>query len=146
MRTLFLKLISAGSDGMSTQSPVDVELPAVVDAAQAVFLVAAEEHRGAAVRAGVLHRRRPRRRSSRKAMRFSPSRRRRTGGQSGDGSSSDSSAGIQYWRMRSPIGVPGPTRHSSLVVFLLSIVAPPLVSTVTYAFLNGALARGPAIQ
>ena len=33
----------------------DVELPAVVDAAQALFFVAAEEHRGAAVRAGVLH-------------------------------------------------------------------------------------------
>ena len=31
-----------------------VELPAVVDAAQPVFLVSSEEHRGAAVRAGVL--------------------------------------------------------------------------------------------
>ena len=32
----------------------DVELPAVIDAAQAAFLVAAEEHRGAAVRAAVI--------------------------------------------------------------------------------------------
>ena len=33
----------------------DVELPAVIDAAQAAFLVAAEEQRGAAVRAAMLH-------------------------------------------------------------------------------------------
>ena len=53
MRTLFLKLLSAGSEGMSTQAPVDIELPAVVDAAQAGLFVAAEEHAGAAVRAGL---------------------------------------------------------------------------------------------
>ena len=33
----------------------DVELPAVIDAAQAAFLVAAEEQRGAAMRAAMLH-------------------------------------------------------------------------------------------
>ena len=48
-RTLSLKSLSGGSFGMSTQSPVDVELPAVVDAAQPVFFVAAEEQRGAAM-------------------------------------------------------------------------------------------------
>ena len=39
--------------------------------------------------------------------------------QSGAGSSSERIAGIQYWRMRSPIGVPGPTlQRYSLSVWL----------------------------
>ena len=45
-------------------------------------------------------------------MRSSPRRRRRTGGQSGSGSSHESSAGSQYRRNRLPIVVPGPTRAS----------------------------------
>ena len=35
---------------MSTQSPLAIEFPAVIDAAQAAFLVAAEEQRRAAMR------------------------------------------------------------------------------------------------
>jgi hypothetical protein len=42
-------------------------------------------------------------------MRSSPSSLTRTGGQSGSGSSQESSAGIQYRRIVVPIGVPGPT-------------------------------------
>ena len=49
---MVLKFDSAGSEGMSTQAPRDVELPAVVDAANAVFFVAAEEDRGATMGAG----------------------------------------------------------------------------------------------
>jgi hypothetical protein len=43
-------------------------------------------------------------------MRFSLRRRMRRGGQSGEGNSALWTAGIQYWRMRLPIGVPGPQR------------------------------------
>src|SRR5579871_4790198 len=50
---------------------------------------------------------------SRKATSSSPSSFTRTGGPSGLGSSVESSAGVQYCRMSSPIGVPGPTRVSS---------------------------------
>ena len=102
-----------------------VELPAVVDAAQAFLFVAdrrTARRRGGGRRSGSG---RPRRRSSRKAMRFSPSSRMRSGGQSGDGSSSERTAGIQYWRMRSPMGVPGPTRHSSFVVLDAQHGVPP---------------------
>ena len=49
--TFVLNSESGGSDGMSTQAPVAVELPAVIDAAQTALFVAAEEHRRAAVRA-----------------------------------------------------------------------------------------------
>src|SRR5437879_2781945 len=49
-------------------------------------------------------------RVSRKATSSSPSSLTRTGGQSGSGSSHARSAGIQYRRMVSPIGVPRPTR------------------------------------
>ena len=59
---------------------------------------------------------------ARKAIRFSPSSRTRSGGQSGEGSSSERSAGIQYWRIRLPIGVPGPTRQR-ISFLLLSIVS-----------------------
>ena len=53
-RTLCLKSFSSGSFIMSTQAPVDVELPAVIDAAQAAFLVAPEIQRDAAMRAEFL--------------------------------------------------------------------------------------------
>src|SRR5207245_1208582 len=52
-------------------------------------------------------------RVSRKATRSSPSRRTFLGGQSGSGSSVEGRNGIQYWRSRSPIAVPRPTRHIS---------------------------------
>jgi hypothetical protein len=46
----------------------------------------------------------------------------RRGGQSGSGSSSDLTAGIQYWRIKSPIGVPGPIRVRYSLSCRLSIV------------------------
>jgi len=45
-------------------------------------------------------------------MRRSPRSISRTGSRSAT-SSDDRQAGIQYWRIRAPIGVPGPTRVSS---------------------------------
>src|ERR1017187_3003876 len=45
--------------------------------------------------------------------RFSPRSRMRFGNASGPTNSRDGSAGIQYWRNRFPIGVPGPTRQMS---------------------------------
>ena len=50
----------------------DVELPAVIDATDAAFFVAAEEHRGAAMRAAMIHHA-DRPELSRKAISFSPS-------------------------------------------------------------------------
>src|SRR5262245_2207959 len=61
---------------------------------------------------------------SRKAMSFSPSSITRTGSESGDGTSDESMAGTQYWRIRSPIGEPGPTRVTSSLSSLLSMRAP----------------------
>ena len=49
---------------------------------------------------------------SRNAISFSPSSLSRTGAPSAS-SSDDRAAGIQYWRISSPIGVPGPTRVRS---------------------------------
>src|SRR5579883_2955340 len=60
----------------------------------------------------------------RKAMSFSPSSSTLSGAPS-DVTSSDRTAGIQYWRMRSPISVPGPMRHSSSLSALLSMVPLP---------------------
>src|SRR5262245_67709 len=60
-------------------------------------------------------------RVSRKTTRFSPSRRTFLGGRSGSGSAEEGKHGIQYWRSRSPIGVPGPTRHRSSLSSLESI-------------------------
>src|SRR5438093_9737153 len=54
-------------------------------------------------------------------MRSSPSRRTRSGEPSGSGSSLESAAGTQYWRMRAPIGVPGPTRQRSSLSSRLSM-------------------------
>ena len=93
----------------------------MIDAAQALFFVAAEEHGGAAVRAGVLHEpnvagSRPeadevfaqqahaQRRAVRRRQLVRPYR------------------GIQYSRIRSPISVPGPTRLSSSLSWLLSML------------------------
>src|SRR5215216_3477018 len=61
----------------------------------------------------------------RKAMSGSPSSMTRKGGQSGAGSSSERTAGIQYWRMRLPITVPGPIRHMTSLSSMLSIQRPP---------------------
>src|SRR5262245_6846285 len=60
-------------------------------------------------------------RESRKITRSSPSRRTFFGGPSGVGSAEEGRHGIQYWRIRSPIGVPGPTRHRSSLSSLESI-------------------------
>src|SRR3989304_5392129 len=58
---------------------------------------------------------------ARNATRFSPRRRARSGGPSGAGSSRLMRTGSQYWRRRSPIGVPGPTRQRSSLSWALSI-------------------------
>src|SRR2546426_5674696 len=59
---------------------------------------------------------------TRNAIRFSPSSRTRTGAPSRSGSSLDIRAGIQYWRNRFPVGVSRPTRQSSSLSSLDSIV------------------------
>src|SRR4030088_2625242 len=61
---------------------------------------------------------------TRKAIRFSPSRRMRIGALSASGSSLGTNAGSQYSRMNWPIGVPGPTLHSSSLSSVDSIPAP----------------------
>ena len=86
---------------------VDVELPAVVDAAQAVFLVAAEEHRRAAVGAVGVDQADACRCVSRKAMRSSP----RTLDAHGHAVRARAAprtraTGSQKRRKSSPIGVP----------------------------------------
>src|SRR5205823_3582704 len=63
---------------------------------------------------------------TRKAISFSPRSIRRRGGQSGDGSSSDRTAGIQYSRNMFPIGVPGPTRHKSSLSVALNMLPSPV--------------------
>ena len=113
MRTLCLKSYSSGSFIMSTQAPVDVELPAVIDAAQAAFLVAPEIQRDAAMRAELLDQA-----DAALACRGTPPGPRRAGGRapggpSGSAISRESSAGIQYMRIALPIGVPWPTRVMS---------------------------------
>ncbi len=57
----------------------------------------------------------------RKAMSSSPRSLTRRGGPSGAGSSCELTAGIQYWRIRSPMGVPGPTLHISSLSWSLSM-------------------------
>jgi hypothetical protein len=64
---------------------------------------------------------------ARKAIKFSPRSLSLTGGQSGAGNSLGMSAGIQYWRMKLPIGVPGPTRHMYSFSSALSIAANLLI-------------------
>src|SRR5581483_2803224 len=54
-------------------------------------------------------------------MSSSPSSLTRIGGQSGEGSSSERTAGIQYSRKTLPMGVPGPTRQRYSLSTLLSI-------------------------
>ena len=88
-----------------------VEFPAVIDAAQAAFLVAAEEQRRTTVRAAWSST--PIRPAlSRKAINRSPSSIKRSGSPSAS-SSDDRHAGNQYCRLSAPIGVLGPTRVSS---------------------------------
>ena len=91
---------------MSTQAPVDVELPAVVDAAQAVLFVAAEEHRGAAVRAGVADQADASRCVAERDEVLAQQSH-LIGGQSGEGSSNEGMAGNQYWRSRLPMACRG---------------------------------------
>src|SRR3979409_821996 len=64
-----------------------------------------------------------------KAINCSFSSRTRTGSESGRGNSEASMAGSQYWRIRLPIGVPGPTRVTSSLSSLLSM-ASPVVETI----------------
>src|SRR3979409_140993 len=66
---------------------------------------------------------------SRKAMSCSPRRRTRTGSESAAGNSEESMAGSQYWRIRLPIGVPGPTLVTRSLSSLLSM-ASPVVETI----------------
>ena len=104
--------LSAGSDGHLDDVAVDVELPAVIEAAQPAFLVARED---AARRAGAGSIRRARRAGpcvSRNTTRSSPSRRTLTGAPSGSATSSDRQAAIQWRRMIWPIGASPSTRHS----------------------------------
>src|SRR5581483_10941671 len=58
---------------------------------------------------------------SRNMTSFSPRSIMRLGAQSGDGNSVDGSAGIQYCRISSPIGVPRPTRQISSLFSLDSM-------------------------
>src|SRR5439155_10387993 len=59
---------------------------------------------------------------TRKAIRFSPRRRTRASAPSRSDSSLDMSAGIQYWRSKAPTGVPDPTRQSSSLSSLESML------------------------
>ena len=103
---------AAGLRGHLEDVAVHVELPAVVEAAQAALLVAAEDERGAAVRAVLAeHAERPF--VSRNTTRSSPSRRERTGAPSVSATSSDRHTGSQCRRMMPPIGASPSTRHSS---------------------------------
>src|SRR5213594_956322 len=77
---------------------------------------------------------------TRKAMRFSPRSRTRTGAPSRSGSSLVMRAGIQYWRSRSPVGVPRPTRQSSSLSSLESIALPPVLDWPACLLCHG---RGP---
>ena len=125
--TLCLKFDLGGLVGHVDAGAVDVELPAVIHAAQAGFFVAAEEQADAP-RWGQLFWRNPTLPLvSRKATRSSPRMRQRIGSLSGWGNSEDSRAGSQKRRNSSPIGVPGPTRVRSSLSALLSIfgVTPP---------------------
>ena len=98
-----------------------VELPAVVHAAQATRLVAAEVQVGAAMGTARIEQPHPSS-LSRNATRSSPMILTRTGGPSRSGSSCESSTGIQKRRKKSPIGVPGPVRVRSSLSSALSMV------------------------
>src|ERR1043166_7449304 len=88
---------------------------------------------------------------SRKATSSSPSRRTRACGESGAGISSDKSAGSQYRRISSPIGVPGPVRVSSSFCSLGSIsISPYSGSSIErrrrkYLFIGEPCARHPLL-
>src|SRR4029453_10217754 len=80
---------------------------------------------------------------TRKAMRFSPRSRTRTGAPSRSGSWLVMSAGIQYWRRRSPVGVPRPTRQSSSLSSLESITLPPVLDSPARLLCHGRRAPPP---
>ena len=114
---LVLERALLGLVGHVDAAPGHVELPAVVGAAQPALLVAAEEQRGARD-AGSWRRAGPPRRACR-GRRPGPRR-------AGAPSSADrraraartrGSAGIQYWRSRSPIGRAAADAAQELVVF-----------------------------
>ncbi len=84
--------------------------------------------------------------ASRNATSCSPGSFRRMGAQSGPGSSVERSAGIRYWRMRLPIGAPGPTRVISALSSLLSMAPPPREVTATSPLRNMYRASGCAVQ
>ena len=109
---------------MSTQCAVNVELPAVVDAAQAVLLVAAPEQAGAAVGAALVDARQRGRRVCRKATRSSPSSSSSTGGQSGSGSSQAAGPAASSGASARPSACRG-RRGQGFVIFLLSMDWPP---------------------
>src|SRR6185436_14429553 len=141
VRTLFLKLLSAGSDGMSTQAPVTSNFqpwytqrrpssslrPKNIEAPRCGQAFGITPTAPDVVR---------------NAMRFSPRRRMRIGEQSGEGSSLDIIAGIQYSRRTLPIGVPGPVCVTrSLSDFVSISVQPPVwvgFALPFYCFLKGA--------
>src|SRR5882724_4052924 len=80
---------------------------------------------------------------TRKAMRFSPRSRTRTGAPSRSGSSLVMSAGIQYWRRSSPVGVPRPIRQSSSLSSLESIAWPPVLGSPACLLCHGRRAHAP---
>ncbi len=111
--TLSLKSDLGRLVGHVDAAAVDVELPAVVDAAQSFFFIAAEEQRRAAVRAVVgdqaeLVARGPERDQVLAEEAQAHWCRRRV-----LAARSARKAGSQYSRMNAPMGVPGPTRQRS---------------------------------
>src|SRR3989442_1867875 len=116
-----LKLFSAGSFGMSTQTPSQSNFQPWYTQRRPSFSFRPKKRE--APRCGQAFWINPTFPDvTRNPIRFSPSRRTRTGGQSGPGSSLEVKTGIQYCRMRSPVGVPGPTRQSSSLSSLESMV------------------------
>ncbi len=119
---LFLEILRRGDVRHFEAVAIHVELPAVIDAADAVLLVTAEEQRGAAVRASVIHHANPaggvakRDELPLRAASAASDRRRAV-------SSEEAAAGIQYCRIISPMTVPGPTRVRSWPSVALDVMA-----------------------
>src|SRR5438093_3971444 len=116
-----LKLLSSGSLGMSTQWPSQLYFqPWYTQRRPSSSL---RPKKSDAPRCGQWFWMRPiLPEVTRKAIRFSPSSRTRTGAPSRSGNSLDIRAGIQYWRNKFPVGVSRPTRQSSSLSSLESIV------------------------
>src|SRR5262249_9102103 len=122
-RILALKLFSAGSFGMSTQTPSQSNFQPWYT--QRRPSCSFRPNKREAPRCGHAFWINPTFPDvTRNPIRFSPRRRARTGAPSADDSSLDVNTGIEYCRMRSPIGVPGPTRQSSSLSSLESIALP----------------------